>query len=142
MPRVVRPMLSESDGLPVVGRRSKCLGIREPPDRFADVDVDATGYVLVNRKGLSVVDDWRRLPGHLIPEHLDDGFNGACGKHMRIFVHGDHGFDEGPVSTTLQLLHKLGSTTAGVVAPIVSLTLSEFQADLAATRDEWRIDES
>ncbi|MGH9655803.1 MAG: hypothetical protein ACRD6B_20350 [Bryobacteraceae bacterium] len=67
MPRIVRPMLIEPDGLPRVANRSKCLGVREPPDAFADIDVDADNNVVLNRKGLSVVDDWRRLPGHLIP---------------------------------------------------------------------------
>lgn len=98
-------MLVEPDGLPTVGNRSKCLGVREPPDRFADVDVDADGKVVLNRKGLSVADDWRRLPGHLIPEHLDDGLNGARGKNMRVFVHGVGGFDEGVVAEGLRLLH-------------------------------------
>jgi len=94
-------MLVDTDGLPRVEKRSKCLAVREPPDRFADVDVDANNKVLSNRKGLSVVDDWRRLPAHLIPEHLDDGFNGARGKDMRVFVHGSGDFEEAVVANGL-----------------------------------------
>lgn len=142
MPRIVRPMLVELDGLPRVGNRAKCLGVREPPDRFADIDVDAKNRVLLNRKGLSVVEDWRGLPGHLIPEHLDDGFNGARGIGMGIFVHGAGNFDEGLIANGLQLLHKMGSKVAGLVAPTASVPLSEYQRNLAATRDDWVIDET
>lgn len=135
-------MLLEPDGRPRVGNRSKCLGVREPPDPFADVDQDAVGKVLLNGKGLSVVDDWRRLPGHLIPEHLDDGFNGARGRNMRVFVHGIGAFEEGPVAEGLSLLHKPGSRTAGVVTPATLMTLQQVQDSLAATRSNWIIDES
>ena len=135
-------MLIAPDGLPRVGNRSKCLGVREPPDRFADIDVDANGHVILNRKGLSVVDDWRRLPGHLIPEHLDDGRNGAAGKNMGVFVHGAGMFAEGIVSQDLELLLKVGSANAGVVAPRIPVPLSNYQANLAATRGSWVEDES
>jgi hypothetical protein len=73
VPRIVRPMRVDTDGLPLVGVQSKCLGVRVPPNRFADIDLDPDGKVLLNRKGLSVSRNWRDLPGHLIPEHLDDG---------------------------------------------------------------------
>ena len=121
MPRIVRPMRVDSDGLPSLGTQSKSLGVREPPDRYADIDLDASGNVVLNRKGLSVSEDWRQLPGHLIPEHLDDGFNGASGRGMRVFVHGAGPFDEGPVAVGLELLHKIRSTGSGVVAPTTSV---------------------
>jgi hypothetical protein len=142
VPRIARPMRVDPDDLPNVGTRSKCLGVREPPDAHADVDVDPAGYVKLNRKGLSVVDNWRHLPGHLIPEHLDDGFNGASGKNMSVFVHGTGPFQEGAVAPGLELLHKAGSTRTGVVSPAASVLLREFQEDLAATRNGWVIDES
>jgi hypothetical protein len=135
-------MLTAADGMPQVDRRSKCLGVREPPGEFADIDIDHEGKVLLNRKGLSVADDWRRLPGHLIPEHLDDGLNGASGRSMRVFVHGEGHFEEGPVAERLELRYKPDSTTAGVVCPSGSVLLRQFQSDLAATRAQWHIDES
>ena len=141
MPRIVRPMLVEPDGLPRVGKFSKCLGVREPPNPFADIDVEGGDIVVLNHKGLSVVDDWRRLPGHLIPEHLDDGLNGARGKNMRVFVHGNGAFEEGRVAEGLWLHFKQGSITAGIVAPSASMALEQFQQDLAATRSQWLIDE-
>ena len=142
VPRLVRPMRLDIDGLPKLGTRSKCLGVREPPDRHADVDVDKAGNVLLNRKGLSVSADGRQLPGHLIPEHLDDGFNGASCIGMRVFVHGTGPFQEGPVAMGLELLHKAHASESGVVAPTASVPLPQYQQDLADTRPNWAIDES
>jgi hypothetical protein len=135
-------MRAGSDGLPLVGSQSKCLGVRVPPNPHADIDLDPAVRVILNRKGLSVTKDWRTLPGHLIPEHLDDGFNGASGKGMSVFVHGTGPFDEGPISSGLDLLHKIPSTESGVVAPSSSVPLNQYQDDLAATRAEWTVDES
>ncbi len=142
MPRIVRPMRVEPDQLPRVGARSKCLGVREPPDPNADVNVDGAGSVVQNRKGMSVADDWRQLPGHLIPEHLDDGFNGASGRGMNVFVHGCGFFQQGPVTATLELLLKAGTVSCGVVAPTARVSLARYQQDLMATRGNWFIDES
>src|SRR5262245_42419293 len=135
-------MRVDADGLPKVGTQSKCLGVREPPDRHADVNIDAAGYVILDGNGLSVTADWRQLPGHLIPEHLDDGFNGASGKGMRVFVHGSEGFSEGPVAAGLQLRHKPRSSTSGNVTPVASVPLAQYQNDLRATRPDWVDDES
>jgi hypothetical protein len=132
----------DADGLPRVGTQSKCLGVREPPNPHADVNVDVAGNVILDGNGLSVTADWRQLQGHLIPEHLDDGFNGASGKGMRVFVHGSEGFSEGPVATGLQLCYKPRSNTRGNVTPAASVPLTQYQNDLRATRPDWVIDES
>ena len=135
-------MLVETDGLPRIGFRSKCLGVRPPPDPNADIDLDTAGNVLLNRKVLSVSANWRGLPGHLIPEHFDDGFNGASGKRMRVFVHGAGAFHEGAVATGLDLLFKTGTNAAGVVAPVATVPLTQYQSHLATTRANWVVDES
>jgi hypothetical protein len=136
-------MRVDGDGFPKVGSQSKCLGVREPPNPHADVDLDAGGNVVLNRRGLSVVADWRQLSGHLLPEHLDDGFNGASGKGMQVFVHGTGRFtDEDAVAESLALVHKRGTTTSGNVTPRASVPLAQFQADLRATREGWSVDES
>jgi len=135
-------MRAEADGLPKVGAQSKCLGVREPPNAHADVNIDASGYVILNRRGMSVVAAWTDLPGHLIPEHLDDGLNGASGKGMRVFVHGSGGFSEGPVASGLELLHKRSHGRSGNVTPTVSVPLGQYQNDLQATRANWVVDES
>ena len=59
-----------------------------------------------------------------------------------MFVHGDGLFQEGAVAAGLEMLLKTGSTTSGVVAPVVDVTLAQYQVDLAVTRNDWRIDES
>lgn len=142
MPRIVRPMYADDEGLPRVGTTAKCLGVRPPPNSHADVELDEAGNVTLNRKGLSVSQDWRQLPGHLIPEHLDDGFNGASGKGMRIFVRGEGSFDEALVAETLELLHKPNTRSSGVVAPVFLIPLAQYQQDLAKTRKEWVVNES
>jgi hypothetical protein len=49
MPRIVRPMRVDNNSLPLVGSRSKCLGVREPPSGNADVDLDDAGNVVLTR---------------------------------------------------------------------------------------------
>ncbi len=147
MARIVRPMLKDADGLPLVGIKGKCLGVR-PIGANADVDLnppgDVNGDVVPNDKGLSVSADWRTLPGHLIPEHLDDGLNGARGKKMAVYVHGSGTgpFGPGPCATGLEVILKQGSMDAGVIRPVATVPLAQYQADLKATRANWAIDES
>ena len=61
---------------------------------------------------------------------------------MRVYVHGIGPFDEGPVSGRLELFYKTTSTESGVVAPTVSVLVTQYQDDLAATRADWTVDES
>jgi len=144
VPRIVRPMVfdPQEPTSPLIGTTKNCLGVRTSGKR-RDVDIDASGNVELNRKGLSVSHDWRKLPAFLIPEHLEDEHNGASGKGMRVFVHGGNtgAFVEGPVAAGLELLFKHGCTTAGVVCPAVVVPLEQYQRDLAATRPDWVIDE-
>ncbi len=147
MARIVRPMIKDADGLPLVGTKAKCLGVR-PTGPYADVDLsppgDVNGDVVSNDKGLSVSADWRTLPGHLIPEHLNDGVNGARGKNMAVYVHGNglNQFVEGDIAPGLEMILKAGNKRAGVIRPVATVPLSQYQADLAATRPNWVNDES
>ena len=147
MARIVRPMIRDTDGLPLVGTTARCLGVR-PTGKNADVDLnppgDVSGDVICNDKGLSVVSDWRKLPGHLIPEHLFDGFNNARGKNMSVYVHGNGTgpFAAGRFAAGLEVILKQGSTEAGVIRPIRTVALATFQADLRATRPIWEVEES
>jgi hypothetical protein len=140
-------MKRDSDGLPLVGTTSKCLGVR-PVGPNADVDLsptgDVDGNVISNEKGLSVASDWRKLQGFLIPEHLDDGHNGATGKNMAVYVHGNGTgpFAEGPVAAGLEVVFKVGRTDSGVIRPVATVSLSQYQADLHATRPDWAVDET
>jgi hypothetical protein len=136
-------MLKDADGLPLVGTAGKCLGVR-PSGKNADVDLNAAGEVISNDKGLSVSAEWKILPGHLIPDHLDDGQNGARGKNMAVYVHGNGTgpFRPGPVAAGLEMVLKPGSTNAGVIRPVATVSLATYQADLKATRANWVVDES
>ena len=124
---------------PLVAPRFCCLGIRPH-----EIDLDLTGCVVVNRKGMSVSADWRDLRPELIPEELDDGQNRARGKKMEVFVlgQGTGPFAEGPFAAGLELCFKPATTTAGEVCPIVAVPLSQYETDLAATRPDWVIDPS
>jgi hypothetical protein len=141
-------MYRDTDGFPLVGAHKSCLlGVR-PTGANADVDLnppgDVNGDVVVNLKGLSVVADGRQLPGYMIPEHLDDGFDGASGRNMEVFVHGDGTgrFAEGTVSAGLELCFKLYSINSGVIRPTAIVSLAQDQADLQATRAQWMVNES
>jgi hypothetical protein len=140
-------MIRDTDGLPLVGITGRCLGVR-PTGKNADVDLDppgdVNGDVISNNKGLSVVEDWRKLPGHLIPDHLFDGLNNARGKNMAVYVHGNGTgpFVADPVAPGLEMILKQGSTESGVIRPVRTVPLATYQADLRATRPNWEVDQS
>lgn len=138
MPRIFRPMLVADDGGPRVGTKSKCLGVREEGEH-ADIDLDGDN-VRLNRRGLSVNDSesWKTLPGYLIPKQYNDGLNGADGKNMEVFVHGDGAFAEGAaVTEDLILRHKRDTTAAGNVCPAAIMSLADYQSALGETRPDW-----
>ena len=62
MATIYRTMRRASDDRPVVGSNSKELGVRVPPNPNADVDLDDSGKVILNGKGMSVAENWRHLP--------------------------------------------------------------------------------
>jgi hypothetical protein len=141
-------MIKDTDGLPKVGQGKRCLlGVR-PIGQHADIDLippgDVNGDVSCNEKGLSVVDDWRKLPGHLVPDYLDDGHNGASGKNMFVFVHGNGTgpFSAGAFAHGLEVVLKQGRVDSGVICPVAQTSLHQYQADLAATRQHWDHDDS
>ena len=147
MARVVRPMKKDTDELPLVGTNGNCLGVR-PIGKNSDVDLmppgDVNGQVISNQKGLSVSADWRNLPPHLIPKHLEDDFNGASGKNLAVYVHGNGTgpFAEGALAAGLEMIFKTGKVDTGVIRPVKTVLLSQYQKDLLATRPHWVIDES
>ena len=142
-----RPMYKAADGLPLVGTRRCCLGVR-PTGKSADVDLDppgdVTGFVVCNRKGLSVSADWHGLPGYMLPEELNDGLNGADGKNMAVFVHGNGtgDFAAGPFAEMLEVIFKENTVTAGVIRPTDPMPLDLYQGLLEATREAWENDPS
>ena len=130
-----------NEKLPLVGDKSKCLGVRSS-GQYADIELDGSGNVKLNNGGMSVSADWRTLKPHLIPEELDDGLIGARGKGMAVFVHGQGtgAFAEGAVANGLEMRFKNGTITAGFVCPVAAVTLAQYQSDLAATQTAWEPD--
>lgn len=144
MPTVYRSMKAADDGLPEVGDQSKQLGVRVPPNPHADIEVDAsTNRIVLNGSGMSVAENWRLLPPHLIPLRLAAIVSDAKGKnHLVCYRMGDGPFIPGPLTTGLELVLKPGAIDRGNVVPGAAVTVAQFQADLAATRPQWVADET
>jgi hypothetical protein len=143
MPTIFRAMRRAGDGLPSAGSASKELGVRVPPNPNADIDLDENGNVILNGKGMSVAENWRGLPPHLVPKRLKPIFPGAAGSdNVACFRLGQGQFSPGPLNARLTLVLKRHDTRAGNIVPARSVREHEFQDDLAATRDEWTIDET
>ena len=142
MPILYRPMKRADDDLPVVGSNSKELGVRVPPNQYADVDLDENQLVELNSRGMSVSEHWRHLPGHLVPKRMKLNFPAATGSNsLACFMMGAGAFVEEDVSTDLRLVIKPGNPHGGNVTPKQQIHIDNFQAALAATRDDWEIDE-
>jgi hypothetical protein len=140
MPRIYRAMKRDADGQPVVDDSGRGLGVRIPPRRPADVDLETQGRVLLNGKGMSVSPAWRQLPPHLIPQRLKGLFPRARGSdQLHCFAMGQGGFQDGPLVRGLRLV--VTDPDHGHVATEALVLLGDYQADLAATRDSWTIDE-
>jgi hypothetical protein len=143
MPTIYRAMKQADDGLPMVGSGSKELGVRVPPNPNADIDLDETGNVILNGKGMSVARNWRGLLPHLVPKRLRSIFPGATGSNnLACFRFGQGPFSPGALDDRLSWVLKEHDSYAGSVVPTQSVPESRFQNDLAATRSGWTIDET
>jgi hypothetical protein len=149
MPTIYRTMY-EHAGKPRVGDMWCELGVR-PPGRFkangkpeiADVDVDANGDVVLNKKGMSVfrsLADLPRLYLKLVPIHLAGKIRGAAGLgEMRIWKMGQGAFASGPLTGKLELDESGGMH--GSVCPANAMPIAALQTELANTQDAWTVDE-
>ncbi|MCI0461321.1 MAG: hypothetical protein L0Z62_30605 [Gemmataceae bacterium] len=128
-----RTMKKDADDKPTIGQTATTLGVRP-----SEVDVDAQGNVIPNSKGMSVAPAWRVISIFMIPRRLGTGGRGSNNLHC--FRRGQALFQQCPCGAGLELLPD--SPTHGVVRPAQLAPLAQFLADLAATRDEWQIDEA
>ncbi len=142
MPKIYRSMRKGDHGKPLVDASGKGLGVRvEPVNAVADIEVDHDGKVILNQKGMSVAPAWRDLPIFLIPKRLRDKVPSARGsKELYCFTHGTGPFTDAPVADGLDLV--IDTSTHGVVVPRVAVSVSQYQLDLANTRDHWVVDEA
>ena len=117
--------------------------MRVPPNPNGDVDLDENGTVILNGKGMSVAENWRRLLPHLVPKRLKPIFPGASGSNnVACYRFGQGPFLPGPLNTQLALVLKRHDPQAGNIVPAGSMAEREFQNELAATRDQWTTDET
>jgi hypothetical protein len=142
MPLVYRAMLADGDR-PQVGQTALSLGVRVPPDENADVAVSADGMAEPRSGGMSVAPAWRMLPVHRIPRRLRPKFPRAAGKNgFFLWRRGEGPFTEGPFAERLLFRPDPEKPNKhGFVEPAARMPVEEYQAALAATRDQWVIDE-
>jgi hypothetical protein len=137
MPKVFRKMKKDDDHKPVVDASGRGLGVRDK----IDVNLDDAGLVILNDKGMSVAPDWRVMPFFLIPEPLRRQFPGAkkarANSELHCFTMGEGRFAEGSVAEGFDL--KPDSPKHGVIVPRESVSLDQFQTNLANTRNSWTI---
>ncbi len=143
MPKVYRSMRRADDGLPTAGSNSKELGVREPPNPAADVDLDENRIVILNGRGMSVVQNWRQLPLHLVPKRLRTTAPGATGANtLACWTMGEGEFAAGALTENVELSLKRGNSRGGNVTPSLPVSIDQFQRDLSATRNLWILDET
>jgi hypothetical protein len=130
-----------NDGYPKVGSTARTLGVRIPPDKYADVHPDGQGRVGPG-KGMSVAPrlvDLDEIP-HRVPARLGEYVYGASGKDSdRVFAMGKGPFVASTVAPSLHLVRD--KPKHGYVEPDKLMPLADYQAALAATRTSWEVDE-
>ena len=126
-----------SDGSkPAIGQTRRTLGVRTSPAELPDIPVDAQGNVAPGTGGMSVTPDWKSLFFYQIPKTLRHLVPKATGSSVdKVWRLTDAPFIEGVVAERLQL--RIDTPKHGKIEPTEAVPLAAFQADLAATRDQW-----
>lgn len=113
------------------------------PEPEPDIAADESGMVRPETGGMSVVPNWRDLRFYRIPRRLKIKVPGAKGSdQLFCWRLGEGPFVAGPIAPRLSLrpdddVH----SKHGVIEPTQVMALTEYQEALAATRDQWVIDE-
>jgi hypothetical protein len=138
MPLVFRLMKSDGDR-PSIGTASMMLGVR-PDDR--DIPVLPDGTVAPGTGGLSVYAALRDLPARMIPRRLRGLIPKATGSDkLCVWAMGEGPFAPGGIAPKLTLRVDPNDPRHGFIEPEVIMTLAEYQEVLAATQDQWVVDE-
>ena len=132
MPKIVRIMKRLEDGLPLVAPKSDALGVRHN----VDIDIDSQKNALCNDKGMSVSPSWKDISPRRVPKRL----GGQGPNSTFVFVFGSGPFQPKVIANGLELLPN--SSTHGVIRPTETVPLTQYEVALAATRPDWRIDET
>lgn len=137
--RVMRPL----DNKPEIGTASCMLGARE-----SDLGREAaTDAVEPEKAGLSVGGCVRTSYLNILPRRLQSLYpqwaRGAKGKDShQVWAMGQGAYEPAPISEDLELRFKTNDRPGhGLVAPSRKMPLEEYQAALAATQNQWKVDE-
>jgi hypothetical protein len=121
---VYRGMQTGEDGLPVIGRSPKQLGVRVDGDNV-DVNVTPNGTVMPG-EGASVNTSPRGMPTHRRPP----GFGGTA-KNTDMYCIDTCGLPKG-------LVFQPDHGTHGVLGPAFEMPLSQYEELLASTQSLWQ----
>lgn len=140
---LIHRVMTNQDDKPKLGPTRRTLGVKARPgdeSNAVDIPTDSHGIVRPNTGGMSVAPSWRDLPRHRIPARLRQLLPSACGRNEdACWRMSDGPFQDAPVASGLRL--RVTAKTHGVVEPTMVVPLDRYQADLAATQNEWVIDE-
>ena len=142
---LVYRVMTPDGAVPKIGPSARALGVRVPANPNADVTPDEAGNVGPQRGGMSVAPAWRDLEVHRIPRRLEHIVPDATGSNKdQCWKMGEGPFTEAAVSSQLILRPDEavdGKVVHGVIEPASVMSIEGYQTALAATRDEWTVDE-
>ena len=125
-----RAMTPDTDGLPVIGRNARTLGVRIP----GDISPDENGIVKPETGGMSVAPGsiWN-VPNHRRPRGMQKGSTGPSGDFM-------YEIKESAIPVTRLVIRcdPAQPELHGFVEPATPVELSTYESDLASTRVDWR----
>jgi hypothetical protein len=134
MPLIYRAMLRDGE-YPKIGPTAKTLGVRIPDDI-----AEQGQFVFPGTGGMSVAPTWRALPMYRVPRRLKHLAAKAAGSNnYECWKMGVGPFEAGAVADGLSL--RPDRPDHGLVEPSAAMPSEEYQKSLAATREQWRVDE-
>jgi hypothetical protein len=141
MPRIYRAMKADGNR-PKLGASASTLGIRAQVDIYPD----NSGHVHPETGGLSVSPSLSTIPLRFLPRRLNDSGvqPGSIGSNsVSVWAMGEGAFQRDAVSELLNLRPDPANPTRhGFVEPAATMTLDQYADAVAATREQWTVDES
>ena len=144
MPRIYRVM-KLLDDKPEIGTSSCMLGVRE--NDLGREEAAADNFVDPAKAGLSVGGCVRTTYLNILPRRLQALYpqwaRGAKEKDAhKVWAMGQGKYEATSISANLKLRFQTEDRPGhGLVAPSRKMLLEEYQAALAATQEQWKVDE-
>jgi len=143
MPLIWRVMKIDGDR-PEVGRGANLLGVRVGGKETDDINPDGEGRVQPGRGGMSVSPSIDTLPTHRIPRRLREAYperfpEATASNRHYCWSLGEGPFQAGRVAERLCFRPDPDNPGRhGFVEPDDTMLLADYEAALAATREQWR----